>query len=113
MSDQEHQSSDHIDLAIKDEPFEGIVQPSQHTTMRGAAGYLNDLGIRSEITRDVLAGTHKVSQAEYDATQQWKADHLADKEWVGKYMSGDREAKRKMTLANIILSGGVKADAAA
>ena len=99
---------DSIDKAIKGELLDGIFQPAQHTAMIGAASYLNDLGIRPEITRDVLAGTHEVTQAEFDATQQWKEDHLADKEWVEKFMSGDREAKRKMTLANIILTGGVK-----
>ena len=100
-------AGDNIDMAIKGELLEGSVQPSHHIAMIGAASYLNDLGIRPEIARDVLAGTHKVSQAEYDATKQWKADHLADKEFTDRYMTGDREARRKLLLADIILTGGV------
>jgi hypothetical protein len=55
----------------------------------------------------------RVTKAEYRATEIWKADRMADSEWTKKYMAGDREAKRQMSLANIILTGGIREENAA
>lgn len=104
---------DNIDKALAGELLDTIVQPSQHVTMVGIASALQEIGIADQITREVLAGTHKVTQAEFDMTKQWKTDRMRDKDWVDQYLSGDREARRKMALANLILSGGIKAAPAA
>ena len=102
-----------LDKAIAGELLPGAGQPSHHLTQIGAAGALRDLGIQDEIIRDVLMDRHKVSKEEYARTQNWKADRMADQEFVAKYMAGDREAKRLMTLANVILSGGIREEKAA
>ncbi|MEH2570258.1 hypothetical protein [Bradyrhizobium sp. AZCC 2289] len=105
---------DHIDAALAGLRLgDGMFQSSDHLTNIGVAESLRDIGIRDEIIRDVLAGTHQVTKAEYRATEIWKADRMADSEWTKKYLAGDREAKRQMTLADIIISGGIREESAA
>lgn len=77
----------------------------------GVANHLREIGIRDEIIKDVIAGTHKVTRAEYEATERWKAERMRDQEWVKRYLAGDGEPKEKMMLASIILSGGVREEA--
>jgi hypothetical protein len=102
-----------IDKAMNGGALDGEMQTSEYVEMRGAAAMFSELGIRSEIIKDVLAGTHKVTKEEYQATERWKADRLRDAAWTAKYMSGDREEQRRMTLANIILTGGIRDEKAA
>lgn len=85
---------------------------SDHLAQMGTAVIFSELGISPEITRNMLADKHVVTQAEYNATKIWKEDRFEDKEWVAKLFSGDREAKRKLMLANVILTGGVEQPAA-
>lgn len=99
-----------LEKAIAGELQPGPVQPSHHMMQIGVAGALQDLGIQPEIVRAVLDGSHKVSASEYARTQNWKADKMADQEWVARYMNGGREEKRLMTLADIIISGGIHDD---
>jgi hypothetical protein len=40
--------------------------------------------------------------------EAWKARQMKDPVFVKAYLSGDPEARQKMTLAAIILSGGIK-----
>jgi hypothetical protein len=102
-----------IDKAMNGGALDGEMQTSEYVEMRGAAAMFSELGIRSEIIKDVLAGTHKVTKEEYQATERWKADRLRDADWTAKYMSGDREEQRRMTLANIIITGGIRDEKAA
>jgi hypothetical protein len=104
---------DNIDMAMAGEFMSGGIQTSDHMQNMGAAASLREAGIRDEIIRDVLAGTHVVSKAEYEATRQWKADRMSDAEWTKRLMAGDNEANRKWKLANIILTGKIKEDSAA
>jgi len=75
--------------------------------MAGTAGMLRGIGIREEIIADVLKG-HMVTEPEYRLTEAWKARHMKDPEFVKRFLNGDVEAREKMTLADIILSGGIK-----
>lgn len=99
---------DNVDKAMAGIMHDGIFQPAGHMQMMSMASMLRDLGIRDEITKDVLADTHTVTRAEYDATQRWKAAAMRDQDFVKRYLAGDGEPKQKMTLANIILTGGVR-----
>jgi hypothetical protein len=105
---------DHIDAAMAGLRLgDGTFQPTDHMTNIGAAATFRDIGIRDEIIRDVLAGTHKVTKEEYRATEIWKRDRMGDPEFRQKYLAGEPEAYRKMTLANIILTGGIADEKAA
>jgi hypothetical protein len=98
---------DDIDRAMAGMYQEGS-NTSDHILQMGAAGMLQEMGIRPEIVRDVITSKHTVTQAEYDATKLFKADRMTDPEFVKRYLAGDHEAKRKMMLADIILTGGIK-----
>ena len=104
---------DSIDKAMAGAPLDGVLQPSHHLTNIGIASSLCEIGIRDEIIKDVIAGTHKVTRAEYEATERWKAERMRDKEWVQRYLTKDGDAHEKMTLANLILSGGIREEKAA
>ena len=88
----------------------GVLPPAANGEMREMAGlteFLRDTGITDDVIRQTLSG-HEVTQAEYDATKRWHDQHMRDQEFTKKWLAGDPEAARRMTLAHIILSGPVK-----
>jgi hypothetical protein len=86
------------------------VAPSEHRLMEHTASTLREIGIRDEIIKDVIAGTHEVTKQEWDLTVQWKQDHMEDLEWVKSLLSGNAKARRELALATIILNGGIKGE---
>lgn len=100
-----------VDRAMAGE-YLGMNTP-EHLQMMGAASMLQDAGIRPEIVRDVLAGTHTVSAAEYAVVKQFKQDKLSDKEWSARLLAGDSAATREWHLMNVILTGGIRESNAA
>jgi hypothetical protein len=100
------------DKALAGRLQDGPVQSSSHMVQIGVANTLREIGIRDEIIKDVLTGEHKVTRAEYEMTERWKAERMRDKEWVQRYLTNDGDAHEKMTLANIILSGGIREEKA-
>ena len=75
--------------------------------MAGAAGMLREVGVSEEVIAQTLKG-HQVSEQEYKLVYAWKIRHMKDPEWVKRFLNGDVEAREKMTLADIVLSGGIK-----
>jgi hypothetical protein len=100
-------AGDNVDKALAGVMEDGPFQQSGHTLNIGVAATLRDKGIRDEVIREVLS-ERPVTQQEREMAVRWKADHMGDSEWVKKYMSGEREQVREMTLANIILSSPIK-----
>jgi hypothetical protein len=72
---------------------------------------LREQGIGDAAIRQVLE-ENGVSQAEHNMAKQVRADRLANVDFTKKWLSGDREAGREMMLLNIIVSAGVKEEAA-
>ncbi len=85
----------------------GEMPDSSVKLMSETAGMLREIGIREEIIEQTLKG-HEVSAEEYKLVEAWKARQMKDPVFVKAYLSGDPEAGQKMTLAAIILSGGIK-----
>jgi hypothetical protein len=86
------------------------VASSEHRFMEFTAATLREIGIRDSIISDVLAGTHTVTRQEWDLTVQWKKDHMEDPEWAEALLSGNAKARRELTLATIILNGGIRGE---
>jgi hypothetical protein len=80
---------------------------SETAMMAGTAAMLREVGVKEEIIKQALEG-HQVDEPEYKLVEAWKTRHMKDPEFVKKYLNGDVEAREKMTLANIVLSGGIK-----
>jgi hypothetical protein len=99
-----------VDMAMAGE-YMGMNTP-EHIEMMGAASMLRQAGVRDEIVRDVLAGSHVVSKDEFAKVKQFKADKMTDPAWTKRLLSGDSEATREFHLMNIILTGGVEDKAA-
>jgi hypothetical protein len=85
----------------------GDLPDSTVRMMAGTAGMLREIGIKEGIIEQVLKG-HEVTAEEYKLTEAWKARQMKDPVFVKAYLSGEVEPREKMTLANIILSGGIK-----
>lgn len=99
------------EMAIAGKLFDGI-QPSGHLARVGTAEMLRAAGVGDEaVIRQVLTG-QAVTQQEHAAATETKARLMKDKAFVEKYMTGDDEAKRTMTLLNIVASSQIKRDAA-
>jgi hypothetical protein len=85
----------------------GEMPNSQLKMAAETAGMLRDIGINERVISQVLQG-HEVSPEEYKLTEAWRKRQMQDPVFVKAYLSGEPEAREKMTLASIILSGGVK-----
>jgi hypothetical protein len=99
--------SDDSTIAVAMSGKPGEMPDTETRIMQGAAGMLREIGIKEGIIEQVLQG-HKVTAEEYRLTEAWKARHMKDPVFVKAYLSGETEPREKMTLANIILSGGIK-----
>jgi uncharacterized membrane protein len=75
--------------------------------MAGLAGMLREIGIPEPAIAQALKGDG-VSEQEYRLAEAWKTRHMKDLGFVEKYLNGDTEAREKMTMVNIIISGGIK-----
>jgi hypothetical protein len=104
---------DNYDLAIAGQLAPGEVQSSDHVQNIGAASMLTEAGVRPEIVRDVLAGTHAVTAEEYAKVKQFKMDRMSDKDWSAKLLAGDSTAKREWHLMNVVLTGDIRGKKAA
>lgn len=85
----------------------GRMPTTETHIMAGTAGMLREVGVSEEAIEQTLKG-HQVSEQEYKLVQAWKGRHMKDPEFVKRFLNGDTEAREKMTLANIVLSGGIK-----
>jgi hypothetical protein len=85
----------------------GEMPDSSVKLMAETADYLRAVGIREEIIEQTLRG-HEVSPQEYKQVQAWKERQMKDPVFRKAYLSGDPEARQKMTLAAIVLSGSIK-----
>jgi hypothetical protein len=85
----------------------GEMPDSSTRMMANTADMLREIGIREEIIEQTLRG-HEVTEQEYQLASAWKARQMKDPVFVKAYLSGDAEARQKMTLAAIILSGSIK-----
>jgi hypothetical protein len=84
----------------------GEFPDSKVKMMSETAGMLREIGVNEKIIEETLRG-HEVSPDEYKLAEAWKARQMKDPVFVKAYLSGDAEARQKMTLAAIILSGGI------
>lgn len=101
-----------VDMAIAGKLYDGI-QPGGHLAAVGTAEMLREAGIGdAAVIRQVLAG-EEVTPQEHAAATETKERLMKDQDFVKKYMTGDGDAKRQMTLLNVVLSSPVKTGAAA
>jgi hypothetical protein len=75
--------------------------------MAGVAGMLREVGVSEAVIEETLRGKQATPQ-EYKLVEAWKTRQMGDPAFVKAYLSGDPEARQKMTLAAIVLSGSVK-----
>jgi hypothetical protein len=108
--------SDSTDAALIDAAMAGAVAGSDLPTadgrqMAGIAGWMRGLGISEPVIREHLEGKG-VSSVEMKLIEGWKQRHLADEGFVDRFLRGDVEAKRLMSIANAVIARGVKVEAA-
>jgi hypothetical protein len=75
------------------------------------AGMLRGLGLSDDAVREFISG-QPTTQEVQDAAKAWKKQHLGDTEWKQKWLSGDAQAIKEMTLCSIILTQAIKGKAA-
>jgi hypothetical protein len=85
----------------------GDVPDSQVALMADTAGMLREIGISEPVIEQTLRG-HEVSALEMKQVEAWRARAMSDQTFVKLWLSGDMEARRKMALSQIIVSGAVK-----
>jgi hypothetical protein len=65
-------------------------------------------GVSEAVAKQINDPNRKVSRTEFLAAKQWKNSRLADAAWRDRYLKGDVEAVRQMTLASVILSSAAE-----
>ena len=97
-----------IDLAMSGALEDKIIQDRGHVDGVRTAEFLRASGVDDPaVIRQVLTN-EKVSQEEFDAAKSTKARLLRDHDFSRRYLSGDGEAVRQMTLLNVILTRETK-----
>ncbi|UQR67713.1 hypothetical protein LRP30_21740 [Bradyrhizobium sp. C-145] len=101
-----------VDRAIAGVLDDAPIQTSKRMTMIGTAEMLRERGVSDTgVIRQVLAGD-SVTPQEHAAAMETKARLMNDQAFVARYTAGDGEAKRQMTLLNVIISSSIKVAAA-
>jgi len=77
---------------------------STFKAMSAAAG-LREVGLNDAQIKQVLAGK-PVPKAEYDLVKTMRDDRTGNAEWTAKYLKGDHQARREMTLMNAVIAAG-------
>jgi hypothetical protein len=85
----------------------GSIPDSSVKMMADTAGMLREIGISEPVIEQTLRG-HEVSALEMKQVEAWRARAMSDQTFVKLWLSGDMEARRKMALSQIIVSGAVK-----
>lgn len=104
---QPHAESHAADMAIAGKLFDGGLQPSGHLVAVGTATMLREIGIPTDVIKQVLIG-QPVSQAEHDAASKQKEALMRDQEWSKQYLAGNGPHREQMTLLHVILSSPIK-----
>jgi hypothetical protein len=99
-----------VDMAMAGVTPSGIPD-SSFRLMAASVPWLREMGISDGSIRQLLSD-QKVSKEEHRLVSDFKARHMRDPEWTKKYLAGDMDARKLMTLCNIVMSVGI-ADAAA
>jgi hypothetical protein len=81
--------------------------------MAHTAAWLREMGIRSEVIKEVLEGRPSVTAREYELVTNFKKEKMGNAEFVRLFLSGDIKARQQLMLADSILVNGVKGEAAA
>jgi hypothetical protein len=98
-------TADPVDLAMSGTVPDGHVDSGRIPLRDQAAAVvsLRDIGISEDAIRQVLSDQN-VDPREIVLAERWKKQHMGDAAWVSKLMAGDIDARRELTLANIITS---------
>ena len=72
--------------------------------------HARELGVSPEVLEQV-ANRPPVSQEEYEKVAQHKRSLLSDRSFVERLNAGDYDARKKMFLANLVLSSPIKSAA--
>jgi hypothetical protein len=83
------------------------IPDSEHRLMAEAATWLRGLGVSDDVVRQTLAN-HEVTQLEFNAVEAWKNQHMKSSEFSARYLAGEPDEVRLMTLANVVLSSNIK-----
>jgi hypothetical protein len=101
-------TGDKVDAAIAGvtDIQDGIIPDSSAVLMANVAADLREKGINDECIRQTLTG-QKCSKQERTLVETWKGQRMRDPVWVKAYLSGDPQAVKDMTLANIVMSSEI------
>lgn len=84
---------------------------SEELQLSRSASMLRGLGLSDDAVREAISDS-TTSQEIHDAAKAWKAQHLSDQDWVKRWLNGDAEAIKEMTLCGILLTQPIKGKAA-
>jgi hypothetical protein len=79
---------------------------ASYSDMAKAVPELRSIGLGDDVIRQVLTD-QPVSRAEYSQVKNWHDRVLKDRAFTERYLSGDPEAMRLMTLASVVLSSEI------
>jgi hypothetical protein len=71
-----------------------------------AVPFLRHLGIGDEAIKQLLSD-QPVSRREYQLAEQWRNSHMKNAEWTKRWLAGDHDAAREMTLCSIVLASEI------
>ncbi|WP_299804748.1 hypothetical protein [Tardiphaga sp.] len=101
--------ADPVDLAIAGVVTGGDMPDSTSKLMAETAAWLRDIGVSTDVTRETLSGREMTKQ-EFETVKAWKDQKMRSPEFTKRFLAGEPEEVKQMTLANIVLSSSIKAE---
>jgi hypothetical protein len=98
-----------VDMAMEGVLPEARVDFGPGASLRDQAAavpVLREIGVGDDAIRQLLSDK-PISRQEHQLAEQWRNMHFTDADWTKKYLAGDGEAVRQMTLCNIVLASEI------
>jgi hypothetical protein len=94
--------ADSVTVAMSSQDL-GMLPNAAAVELRGAAGYLREMGLNDVQVRETLEGKEPTAE-EVAIARQWKAQSFKSQDFVKRMMAGEPDVRRQLLVANIILS---------
>lgn len=101
--------ADPVEMAIAGIVPGGDMPDSTSKLLVETATWLRDIGVSTDVARQTLSA-HEVTQQEFEAVEAWKNQKMRSPEFTQRFLSGEPEEVKQMTLANIVLSSTIKSE---
>jgi hypothetical protein len=85
------------------------IPDAKYRVLAEGASWMRSVGLSDGVVREALEGAG-VTKEEYRMVKDWRTRQMNDPVFSKRFLSGDAEAVRLITTANVVLTNGIKGE---